>query len=145
MNPVILLPYRVSRSFVQKHREWIFLYGGDCKGKSIFGQAGHIGGEEPNTFPVPTLFKVCSGNIVRFDDELFEMYKQQIDIHIARIPRDGRPILPLRKIGEGFSEMNIRAPKLYVYMKMCVDTIKYPNIKIDYEGKVYPVYETRSQ
>lgn len=136
---MILLPHHISRTFIAKHPEWIFVYSQDYHGKGCLGQAwsGH---GEPNAFPVPVLLKVCQNQSDRwFSDNQYEEYKKFIDEKILLIPRDGRPILPFRSIGKGNSEMYLRAPKLYKYLMDELNAICAPH-EYDYRGLTYPIY-----
>jgi hypothetical protein len=142
MGEVILLPYRITRRFIQSHPEWIFLYGCDYANKSFFGQS-YSAFNEPNAFPIPTLLKVCnSSSDKRWRDSDFEDVKKKIDERISNVPRDGRPIIPFPKIGMGDSDMFKCAPALFNYMQEEIKKIAYPFIEIDYSGKVYPLYDT---
>jgi len=132
-DEVITIPHHVSREFVQAHPEWIFVFGNDLHEKGFFGQANSCYGE-PNAYQIPTCYKQCKSSGY-WHDSMFDEVKDYIDKAVAKIPRDGRPIIVLEKIGTGGSRMKEFAPKLYNYMKMKLDTIKYPNVKIDYEPK----------
>lgn len=137
----ILLPYRISRAFIQAHPNWIFLYGCDYMGKSFFGQA-YSAMNEPNTIGIPTVWKICAAGIKYLNDDMWDHFKSMVDSGLDRIPLNKGPIIPFPKIGEGHSQMIKMAPKLWTYMRMRIDTIKYPKIKIDYDGEVYPIYIT---
>ena len=128
MSDEIILPIRISRNFVIKHREWYFIYGTDVQNKSTFGQAWHVA-NEPNSFGVFVLRKVCSNSIFFMDHspEDFADLNRSIDA----IPRD-QPIIPIRKVGEGFSQMKYLAPKLFAHMTERLNELRYPNITIDY-------------
>lgn len=90
---------------------------------------------EPNAFPVPTCNRVCPGKPDKyFRDGNFNMHKQQIDSYISRIPTD-KPIILFPKIGEGCSKMKDVSPQLFSYLRNCLDKIKHPNIKIDYNDQ----------
>lgn len=114
------------------------MYASDYFNKSIFGQAWSVA-HEPNAYPVPTIYKACCGEHHMLD-ELYDLHRPLIDERINQIPRDGRPIIPLKKIGEGHSQMSTRSPRLFAYLRKRLDEIKYPFTKIDYCGHVYPVY-----
>ena len=136
---MILLPHHISRTFIQQHRELIFIYSQDYHAKGCFGQAwsGH---GEPNAFPVPVLLKVCLSQTDRwFSDRQFDEHKKLIDEKIAAIPRDGRAIVMFRSIGKGHSEMHLRAPKLYKYLMDELNAICSPH-EYDYRGLTYPIY-----
>lgn len=143
MEPEILIPYNVSRLFIQSHINYVFVYGQDYSNKGCFGQAWQCA-NEPNSYPVPTLLKICNSSTDRFFyDEAFEFFQKFIDERINAIPKDGRPIIPVRNIGRGYSELYLKAPKLYKYIHDRLDVIKYPNMRYDYKGEFYPLYDTR--
>jgi hypothetical protein len=131
MESEIIIPRFISRKFIQAHRELIFLYGYDKQHKGIFGQAFECHNEE-NTYPIYTCWKMCATSRY-FQDSQYENLIKILDDCVAKIPRD-KPIIPLPKIGEGFSRMNEHAPKTFLYMRKLIDSIKYTNLKIDYYG-----------
>ena len=140
----LIVPYHISHKFIIEHKQWIFVYGSDYTEKGIFGQSWSCQ-HEPNTFSVPTLYKICQSQTDRwFSDDNWKEHKEQIDERISKIPIDGRPIILFRKIGCGHSELNRRAPKLYKYLMDELNKIKYPNQEIDYKGTVYPIYNQPS-
>lgn len=63
-----------------------------------------------------------------FNDNALDEIKEEIDACIKRIPRDGKPIIPFPKIGEGNSQMKWYAPKSYDYLMSEINKIKYQNI-----------------
>lgn len=132
--PKIKVPYRVTRTFVQNHPELIFVYGQDYTNKGCLGQAWQVA-NEPNSFPVPTLVKLCNSQSDKFffDDQL-QINIAKIDDRIAAIPRDGRPIIVLQKIGQGHSQMKWKAPLTFDYLWQELNKIVYPNIEWDYYG-----------
>jgi hypothetical protein len=113
---------------VQAHPELIFVYGQDYSNKGCLGQAWAIG-NEPNTFPIPTLYKVCNSQSDKyFSDDQYLANCQKIDEAIAKIPRDGRPIIVPPKIGCGHSQLWIKAPQTYAYLVTALKILMYPNI-----------------
>jgi len=128
-KPQIIVPRFITRKFIQLHPEWIFLYGHDLAGKGTFGQAWEAH-NEPNTYPIPTCYKMCK-NSMYFQDSQYEEITGYLIFAFVHLPKD-KPIIPFPKIGEGYSRMKELAPKCFKYMKQELDKIKYPNIKIDY-------------
>jgi len=115
---MIKIPYRISREFIQAHPELIFVYGSDLHNCSRVGQVGHCLGE-PNAFSIPTKIKLCRSNTESFvtDAKFDSWFKDEIDKRFNLIPRDGRLIIPLRKIGEGCAELQTRAPRTLAYIQ----------------------------
>lgn len=137
----IILPYRIRRKFIQEHTEWTFVYGSDYMGKSFFGCAYEASGE-PNAYPVPTIWKICPSSGEKFlCDSEFDFFKVLIDEKIREIPLN-KPIVPFPKLGMGHSQLNYIAPRLFAYLKDRLKAIAYPDIKVDYEGLIYPVFTT---
>ena len=130
MWPEIIIPHYVTRTFIQSHLEYNFVFSFDVAGKSFFGQANECYGE-PNAYPVPVRWKGCKTSGY-FSDAQYIDICEQIDIAISRIP-NGPPVIVLRKIGEGASRMNEFASKSFEYLKQKLNEICYPNIKIKYE------------
>src|SRR5215813_5311632 len=127
MNPVITIPYRITREYIQAHREYTFLYGQDYQQKGALGQAWFCVGE-PNTFPVFTLYRYCA-NPEYFKD--CDLHKSYIGCSFWNIP-SAKFIIPFPKIGEGCSRMREYAPNLLKLIKQRIEWIRYPNIRIDY-------------
>ena len=129
MNEIII-PVFITRKFIQEHRDYIFLFGHDVQGKGCFGQSWESFGE-PNSFPIPTCWKMCR-NSMYFSDTQYDEVKKLIDEAISRIPKEKSPIIPFPKIGMGHSRMMEFSPKTFSYMRKEIDEIKYLNIKINY-------------
>ena len=133
----IILPRIITRKFIQDHPDWIFVYGASNDGKGFFGQTYHCQGE-PNAYSVSTMFRICnSASDKYFDDSMYDFYVRCILDSVSRIPIDGRPILPLRRIGEGHSQLSYKAPKLFRRLMDELDRIKYPNIVWDYNNQYF--------
>lgn len=128
-NSVINLPYKITNAFVKAHPDYIFLYGNDVMKKGCFGQSAIAGYE--NTICIHVLYKFCASGARYFTDGDTEA-KRIIDFDISCIPLDGRPIIPLRRIGEGCSRMKELAPKLHAYMVERIDAIKHPHLLWDF-------------
>lgn len=125
---MIIIPYKITPSFIESHREIIFLYSLDYLRKGGFSQSVVCFGEY-NCYPIPTLYKYCA-NIVYFQDN--EECINHIDEFMDVIPLDKGPIIPFRKIGEGCSRMQELCPKVYEYMKSRISRIASKNYTIDY-------------
>lgn len=125
----ITLPLRISREFAQAHRDLIFLYGNDYFEKGIFGQAWSLGGTNPkeeNCFRIPTLYKYCANPVFWTNsvDNCFDYINSAFEV----IPRDGRIVIPLRRIGQGGSRCMELAPNVYEHIMKRINEIAYPNI-----------------
>ena len=130
--PEIIIPRMIYRPFVLEHPNWIFLYGDTMYKTGMLGQPFHLCGES-NTYPIPTCVKHCRSNRY-FSDGQFDEYSIVIDRAIFAVPEDGRPVIPLRRMGEGCSRLSELCPKLFAHLKSRLKIIAYPNIKIDYHA-----------
>ena len=119
---VSTIPSRINRSFIQAHPDWIFVYSNDLLRKGCEGMAWHFIGE-PNTFMVPTMYKYCN-NPKYFQDINYDYWSEVILGAINAIPRDGRPIVVVEKIGMGCSRMHEFAPRLLALIKSELNKIK---------------------
>lgn len=136
MNPIdssectvsqIVVPHRITRTYIQRNRHLRFIYSFDVAGKSALGQAA-FAHNEPNTSPVNVMYKFCA-NPVYFQDN--DECKSHIYDSINHIPLD-LPIIPFPKIGLGHSRLKEFAPECYDLVHRLLSEIKWPNIKIDY-------------
>ena len=118
----MLLPYRIYRRYVQQHPEIIFLYGHDYYGRGCLGQCWEVHGE-PNSYAIPT----------HFQDALYLEWIPRITERLLAIPHDGRPIIKLRRIGEGCSRMKELAPNMFKWLHHELDKIVTP-YTIDYNN-----------
>lgn len=120
------LPARISREFVQAHPELIFVYSNDHQRHGLEGMAWFFEGE-PNAFQVSTCVKKCKNS--RYFNDGNEEHWRWIRQEITAIPKDGRPIIVIQKMGLGCSRMKELAPKLYKFMCSELDKIKHKDIE----------------
>lgn len=130
-NPPLIVPHKISRSFIQQHPDWIFVYSFDVVGKSFFGQANAAHGE-PNAYPVPVLYKYCASGRVCFEDSRSDEQWPYVQKALDSIPLDKGPIIPFRRMGLGCGRMKEFAPKMYKKMWEELDKIAYKNIEWRY-------------
>ena len=128
METIITLPRIITRGFVATNRQWYFVHGHDVQQKGFFGH-GSIFNEE-NTFPVPTMYKFCASGARYFMDDDREAWRI-VDEAIHRIPID-KPVIVLRKIGQGCSRMEELSPRLYAHMKAQLNQMCYHPISWNY-------------
>lgn len=124
----IVIPYHIKQSFVNSHPEWIFLYGYDVMQRGALGQCVSFIGED-NAFPIYTMYKYCANAVYFRDDEDSLQHMQR---SFDYIPRDGRPIIPCRKMGQGCSRMQEFAPKLFKQLQTLLLVHSYSSIQTDY-------------
>ena len=131
MQEIITIPRIITREYVQRHPDWIFVYGNDSHNHGALGQAWFAQGE-PNTFPIYTCRKLCSSASNKYWSDNDEEHWKIVQDALDKIPQDKGPIIPFRKIGEGCSRMQDFAPRIFRFMREYLDRIQYPNIVIDY-------------
>ena len=126
---MIVLPWRISRTFIQNHNEWLFIYSFDVAGKGIFGQAW-IAHNEPNTLPVYVCWKMCKSSGYFSDSQLLEI--NSINDRALEVIRERGPsykaIIPIRGIGIGHSRMSEFAPKAFEYLQKLLQSVSTPDI-----------------
>lgn len=135
MEKEIVLPRLINNAYVKAHPEIIFLFGHDVMGKGCFGQASILGYE--NTIPIHVMYKFCASSARFFSDTDGEC-KRILAYDLTTIPMDGRPIIPLRKMGEGCSRFKELAPILFKSMQEQIKAITYKNYCWDY-GTTYGI------
>lgn len=131
---MIPIPYRISRSFIQSHPNYIFVYATDVVGRGCEGHEWQAKGE-PNAYGIPTIYKLCPSSSVYFQDSRREEQWEYIIKAFEKIPRDQGPIIPFRKIGLGCSRMHELAPKMFAEMWKLIDLIKAPDIEYIYDNR----------
>lgn len=130
--PIVIPAHRIFRTFVQAHPEFIFIYGQDYTNKGCLGQAWQMA-NEPNSFPVCTLLKVCNSQSDKYlYDDQFESNAEKICERIQFIPRDNRPIIYAQRLGRGHSQLYQRAPRTYAFLIKALKEIQYTNIVWDW-------------
>jgi len=139
--PEIIIPYRLSRSFIRSHPEWIFVYGDAVTNRSYEGQCDAAKGES-NCFMVPTKWNPCSSEPPQsfFNDDQFHLNQNVIDTAIGDIETslesNPRPVILFPKIGCGKAQMPKKCPKTYAYLMERLNKIVYLNVKRDYNWRV---------
>lgn len=126
-NKIIQIPHHISRTFIQQHPEYTFVYGQDHIRRGIMGQSWVCGGE-PNCFPITTVQKLCPSGSRYLSDSNLE-HEQWIEKDLDLVPRD-KPIIVFRRIGEGCSRMKEFAPRLHAELKEVLFKISYKPIEI---------------
>lgn len=128
MANTIILPHHISKSFIQQHPEWVFIYGKDFCETGMMGQMWVAHGE-PNCFGIPTCTKLCPSN-KQYLNDYSALHLDRLVRALADIPRDGRPIHPIRRIGMGCSRMFELAPTLYKFMITELDLIRHKDVEV---------------
>ena len=126
----LIIPRRISREYVQRNPHIIFVYSNDYLRRGCEGMAWFFAGEE-NAYVVSTMYKYCA-NPKYFNDNLSE-WQPIIQKELDSIPRDGRPIIPIHKIGFGCSRMREFCPNLFNWLWSELSKITTPH-QIDWYG-----------
>lgn len=108
------LPY-VTRAFVRKNSNCVFLFGDNLQGSGFGGQAKQMRGE-PNAISIPTKKKPSMESDAFFTDDEFEDNKVAIDNAFSRVPDYVVVYIPERGIGTGLAMLPTVAPKTYDYI-----------------------------
>lgn len=118
------IPRRISREYIRAHPGFIFIYASDYHFNSVLGQAAFAKGE-PNAFPVPTKMRICrSAEDALFTDAKFDyLTKNAIDRALAKVPLDGRLIIPFPKIGLGCAKLQKNAPRTLKYIQQQLELL----------------------
>ncbi len=113
-------PLHITRAQIQAHRDThYYLYGDTRERDSKGGQAAAARGE-PNAFAVPVKYRQCANDPSSFiDDRLVSENMKMLLKALVAIPTD-RPLIVFPKLGEGFNQMQIRAPITYACMLMMI-------------------------
>jgi hypothetical protein len=125
----IIAPWYITRDWAIAHPEYVIIYG-----NAVHSSGSQLGmpavlHDLPNCFPISVRFKLCRDDSAYFSDARFEECTNEIFWSFGNLPIDDRPIIPLRKIGQGFAELPIRAPRVFSYLqrklKNDTSTVKY--------------------
>ena len=128
MENKIIIPHHISKTFIQSHPEYIFVYGKDFYEMGMMGQMW-VAHKEPNCFGIPTCTKLCPSNKQYLNDH-DPLHKQRIIDALCVIPDDDRPVIVMRRIGMGCSRMFELAPALYAFMNKELDKMRHHNIEV---------------
>lgn len=112
----------ITREYVRKHPEKIFIFGDNCLGEGFGGQAKELRGE-PNSYGIPTKKYPSAEEDAFFIDSEFEANVKAINEAIMKIPVDGREIIIL-PLGTGLAQLPQRAPKTYKYLVTLISLLK---------------------
>ncbi len=113
------MPPRITRNFIREHKNIIFIYGDTIYHDGSGGQAYEARGES-NAYPVPVKRAKCFNDVSSFfNDKDFEcINKSVIDRAISLITEasKGKQVVCFPKIGQGWNELQVRAPRTYAYL-----------------------------
>lgn len=107
---------KITRSFIQAHPDYIFLFGDNTIRQGYGGQAKEMRGE-PNAIGIVTKRFPSMEFGSLFTDADFEEAKMYIDRDFARIPVSCSTIvIPYAGLGTGRALLDKLAPKIYSYI-----------------------------
>jgi hypothetical protein len=124
----IVLPARLSFEFVRERQDLIFVYSNDMHNRGMEGMAFFFVGNK-NAFMVPTMKKMCKSATDKYFRDGQNWILELISRHISDIPRDGRPIIPVRGIGKGCSMLREYAPETFKFLWDKLNEISAKNIE----------------
>lgn len=119
---MLIIPAQLTREYIIRHPDIIFVHSKPHFPVVPCGPAAVCKGLS-NCYGVPVRWRYCKSSGY-FSDNFWLELKRFIDAAIAEIPRDGRPIVLFRKIGNGDSQMHRFAPKSWTYMMEQLNAIK---------------------
>ncbi len=117
----------ITRSFIQSHRSWLFIYGDNLIHRGYGGQAKECRGES-NTIGIPTKRFPSMSPLAFFSDEDFEsititMDHALFDVNLSSYEK----IIVLPHIGEGRAQLPQCAPFIYKYLVKMLNKLKEKN------------------
>ena len=114
---------RITRTVVQAHPDWIFVFGDNCARVGLGGQAKEMRGE-PNSFGVVTKWspgRALSSYFTDSDWLLGTNIPKRIQDAFNKIEAHlwaGKTIvIPSDGLGTGLAELPTRAPKIHAYIE----------------------------
>lgn len=125
--PLITIPLPITTEFIQKHQQYLFIYGGAARCDSHNGQAS-VCHPCNNTWDIPTRWSMCKSSGY-FNDGQFDDIKWAIDASLEVVKRRSKheAIIVFPKIGLGASRMKEFAPRAHAYLMEKLREIAYPN------------------
>ncbi len=111
----------ITRSFVQQHPDYIFLFGDNLARRGFGGQAAAMR-NEPNALGIPTKKLPSRSANAFFTDSEFQQNKAAIDDAFEKRSRRSSSkiqtvVTPKDGIGTGRAELKSRAPQTYEYLQ----------------------------
>ena len=132
----LVIPSRLTPEFINSNKNILFIYGSSIAGNDFSGQGKAC--RDPrvhklfnNVCGIPTRMSSCPkmSDANFFSDSLFSSLVSAVDQSVSIIKLrmeterfDGLVIFP--NIGLGCSSLDVRAPKLYKYIRSKLDELK---------------------
>ena len=114
----------ITRSYIQAHRSWLFVFGDNLAHRGYGGQAKECRGE-PNTLGIPTKYYPSMENNAFFTDDDYQVVRSAIDCAITSIDfSDYKKVVILPHIGERRAQLPTSAPKIWDYVQIVLRKIK---------------------
>lgn len=112
---------RIYREDLRANPNVIYLFGDNLLEVGMGGQAGEMRGE-PNAVGIPTKKAPGMGDEDFFTDDEFKTNCQVFDLCFRHIKQkcpcsDDIVVIPLDGLGTGLAELDIRAPRTFVYLE----------------------------
>lgn len=113
---------RIYREDLRANPNVIYLFGDNLLEVGMGGQAGEMRGA-PNAVGIPTKKAPGMGDEDFFTDDEFDYNKAMIDVNIEQVIikrtvlAATAVVIPLDGLGTGLAELDIRAPRTFVYLE----------------------------
>lgn len=129
----IIVPYKISESFIIEHPRYTFLFSWDYLQKGALGQCVNFissitSKPYTNCCPISTAYKWCANPVYFQDNSTFWEMAMKSFLNIPTY----YPIIPCRKIGMGCARMQEFAPNILKSIQSKLKEITYPELYIDY-------------
>ena len=125
----------VTRSYIQAHRSWLFVYGDNLVRRGYGGQAKECRGE-PNTLGIPTKHYPSMEKKAFFTDEDYWVVRDVIENAILSVDfSEYEKIIVLPRIGEGRAQLSSHSQKIWEYVQDCLKRLKEGRKKEENDGK----------
>ena len=115
---------RITRTQLQQHPDWLFVFGDNLAGYGLGGQAKECRGE-PNAIGIPTKREPAKHDNAYFSDRDLSVWRAAVSPAFRKIEEalaDGKIVVfPAAGIGTGRAELNKRAPAIWRELREWLD------------------------
>ena len=116
----------ITRAYVKKNLETIFLFGDNMQRTGFGGQAREMRGE-PNTQGVPTKWSPYSMDPAYFTDadlpKVQKFLDFPFDVAIAWLKAGREVCIPADGLGTGLAQLDKRAPAIWSYINLNINQL----------------------
>ena len=123
---MVIFQKRIKRTDLQSNKNKLYLFGDNSLKIGMGGQAKEMRGE-PNAVGIITKFypsmKINAFLTDENEDSICLLWKKQFQPVIKHLIAGGDVIIPLDGLGTGLAMLHIKAPKLYIKLKLLIETL----------------------